>query len=184
MDGTTGKTGVRDKPKILLGGDKPGARLAPMTRDFHPGRSLSELHIEAEDTNAVSPIDCRPSLYAANPGIAACGASPVPPFRGKGPFPLPASTVLSGPSLEPRATKLSPPARRRHSVGFGAASTQRHVHRQPAARPAESRGSRPTADPRLDRGVQIGRIWGKEAAALPDPSGRQGSHQDDDGGAA
>jgi hypothetical protein len=41
QDGTTGQTGVRDKPKILLRlFPRPGARLAPMTRDFHPGPEL------------------------------------------------------------------------------------------------------------------------------------------------
>src|SRR4029079_14443840 len=97
-------TGVRDKPKILLRLlPRPGVRLAPMTRDFHPGPELLVApHRGRRYECSLSDPLILPPVLQQDAAPAACGVSPGPPIRvGRPAFSSAAATVPE--------TRLEPP---------------------------------------------------------------------------
>jgi hypothetical protein len=175
QDGTTGQTGVRDKPKILLRLlPRPGVRLAPMTRDFHPGPELLVAPYRGrryECSLSVAP----PASLAVDAASAACGFSLLPPFQVRRPGSHSASAAMPETRLEQPPANGGLP----HPPADGFLRSQTpprppHFHREP-----EESKVRPASRPPpqilagLDGGVQIRRIWegetGREGGKLPRP---------------
>jgi len=179
QDGTTGTTGVRDKPKILLRlSPGPVQRLAPMTRDFHPGPELLAAPHRGRRYEC-SLSDPAPALSrAADAASVACEVFLRPPIRVRRRAFHSASAAVPGPRLEIPARQCLPHPAADGILRFQTPPRPPHSHREPvgktrpASRPPPA-GPPPTSSRGLTEESRYEGSGGRDSPR-PDPSLRSG----------